>query len=223
MLIGLLGLALYFSIRAIVNLSVSKQVSGAAGASQNVTVSDNTSVFANPSVPAAQPASLTTRSGNTTGTLTMTNASFGIVTGQRLDVYWNGGQQYNVVAGSVSGLSVPISGGTGTNLPAANTAISVGIPTSAPFSVTGNNMQGLICTMNALPTGQVKGCYFVFDGPSGGDSFSAAVIPGTIYDWLNGYAVASNPLSNCTIGTIWMSHADTSAAHMDMQAIAVTH
>ena len=69
--------------------------------------------------------SLTTRSTDTTGTITMSDAGHGITTGQNVDVFWSGGVQYDVTVGTVSGTSVPISGGSGDVLPSSSTAVVV--------------------------------------------------------------------------------------------------
>lgn len=64
----------------------------------------------------AKDGQLTTRTDNSDGTLTML-AGHGITTSAVIDLYWDGGRRYNVAVGTVSGNSVPISGGAGDNLP----------------------------------------------------------------------------------------------------------
>jgi len=65
---------------------------------------------------------LTTRTDDNTGTLTM-EAAHGIVTGQPLLLLWDGGSR-STTAGTVAGTSVPIDGGAGNILPAASTAVT---------------------------------------------------------------------------------------------------
>jgi hypothetical protein len=74
---------------------------------------------------ASQAGSLTTRTDNTHGTITMTSGGHTITTAELVDLYWTGGRRYNVVVGTVSGTSVPFSGGSGDNLPSTSTAIQV--------------------------------------------------------------------------------------------------
>ncbi len=95
--------------------------------SGQLSVSDDAIVTAAPSsILAAQPATLTTRTNSFSGTLTMTNSAHGIVTGQRVDLYWSGGQSFNVTVGSVSGTSVPFTGvQTGLSAPATPTTASI--------------------------------------------------------------------------------------------------
>jgi len=66
-------------------------------------------------VPAAKTGTLTTRTTDTTGTLTM-QTGHGFVQNDKIDLYWTGGRRYNVVVGTVAGDSVPISGGRTTAL-----------------------------------------------------------------------------------------------------------
>jgi hypothetical protein len=76
-------------------------------------------------VPASPAGTLTTRTDNDTGTVTMSSGGHGITTGQVVDLYWVGGARYGVTVGTVSGTSVPIDAGSGDNLPIATTAIIV--------------------------------------------------------------------------------------------------
>lgn len=73
----------------------------------------------------AKAGTLSARTGNTTGTLTL-STGHGITTGDVVDLYWSGGFRYNVTVGTVSGNSVPLSdSGGGDNLPALNAAVTI--------------------------------------------------------------------------------------------------
>ena len=58
----------------------------------------------------AKTGTLSTRTSTTVGTLTMAGGH-GITTGVLIDLFWSGGSRARVTVGSVSGNSVPISGG----------------------------------------------------------------------------------------------------------------
>lgn len=88
---------------------------------------------------ASQAGSLTTRTSDTAGTITMTEADHTIATGNTIDVYWSGGVRYGVTVGTVSTTSVPISGGSGDVLPAAATAVTVVVQASANLTIDGDN------------------------------------------------------------------------------------
>jgi hypothetical protein len=104
----------------------------ARSTSRSLAATGNSAEVASPTLAAAKTGTLTTRTDNDTGTLTMT-AGHGITTGQTLDVYWAGGQRRGMTVGTVATNSVPIDGGAGDNLPANTTAITAMVPTSVPF------------------------------------------------------------------------------------------
>jgi hypothetical protein len=149
----------------------------------------------------------------------MNSAAHGIVTGQRLDLYWGplgvkANSRFYAIAGTVSGTSVPFTGGTGggSNLPSATTAMTVGIPTSRPFSFTGNNLSSILLAMPAGWDG-----YFAFDSAGTVEELAIYVVGGYPYSWWsadqNGNAKFDqnfNPIANPLAGDVpiklWISH-----------------
>lgn len=87
---------------------------------------------------AAKTGTLSTRTDNTSGTLTM-SSGHGITTGAKIDLYWDGGVRYGVTVGTVSTNSVPISSGAGDNLPLVTTAITAVIESTANVYIDGTN------------------------------------------------------------------------------------
>lgn len=67
---------------------------------------------------------LTTRTNTTSGTLTA-DVGHSIATGDIVTLFFAGGSRTSVVVGSVSGLSIPFSGGSGNDLPAQDAAVTV--------------------------------------------------------------------------------------------------
>ncbi len=86
----------------------------------------------------AKTGTLSTRTDNNTGTLTL-GSGHGITDGQIIDVYWSGGVQRTVTVGTVSGTSVPIDGGIGDNLPTATTAITACVQKAINLAIDGDN------------------------------------------------------------------------------------
>lgn len=86
---------------------------------------------------AAKTGTLTTRTSDTVGTLTM-DTGHGITTGQIIDIYWTGGVQYTVTVGTVSVDSVPFSLGSGDVLPIATTAITAVVQKAINLSIDGD-------------------------------------------------------------------------------------
>lgn len=94
---------------------------------------------------AGKAGTLSTRTDNTTGTLTL-GSGHGITTGASIDVYWAGGVQYKVTVGTVAGTSVPISLGVGDNLPAQDTAVVACVRTQINLDIDGDELELLaIC------------------------------------------------------------------------------
>ncbi len=87
---------------------------------------------------AAKTGTLTTRTDDNTGTLTM-DSGHGITTGQIVDIYWSGGVQRKVTVGTVATNSVPIDLGVGDVLPIATTAVTVCVRVNVNTAIDGDN------------------------------------------------------------------------------------
>jgi len=99
------------------------------------TRSGATEVGATETLAVAKVGTLSTRTDNNTGILTMA-ASHGITTGATIDLYWVGGIRRGMTVGTVSVNSVPIDLGAGDNLPAQDTAIVACVVTTITQVVT---------------------------------------------------------------------------------------
>src|SRR5688572_5549257 len=118
------------------------------------TTSADNHVGFNVTMAVAKIGSLSTRTDANTGVLTM-NSGHGITTGQRLDLYWSGGQRRGMVVGTVSVDSVPIDLGAGTDLPAQGTAITAQVPQEESIVVTGANAVLIVFDSASAATAQV--------------------------------------------------------------------
>lgn len=103
---------------------------------------------------AAKSGTLTTRTTDTTGTLTMATGH-GLTTGQIISIFWSGGVQRSVTVGTVSVDSVPISLGVGDVLPIATTAITAVVQKAVTLSVDGDNMKILAVVLETT-TGTLR-------------------------------------------------------------------
>lgn len=103
-----------------------------------------------PSLPAAKAGTLSTRTDADEGELTLA-AGHGVVAGNLLDVYWDGGRRYNVLAGVVAGNDVPISGGAGDDLPAQDTALTCQVQQDVDIDFAGSDVEllGVKCADRA--------------------------------------------------------------------------
>jgi hypothetical protein len=192
------------------NLSI-----GNVTANTTLAVAGENSVQANPTVLAAQAGTLTVRTDDTSGSLTMVSGSHGITTGQRVDLYWTGGKCYGAVVGTVAGSVVPIASVAGGDiLPLATTVVNVGIPNEVAFNVIGNNMQGLVIYS------PVEGYVILADGST--NHHVQYLAAGGGYAWATGSGV-TNPIAGDTLTKVWMSHSSTGAESTGMACAAITN
>jgi len=168
-------------------------------------------------LPAAKNGTLTTRTDDNTGELTMA-ASHGITTGQLLDVYWTKsdgtvGCRRGMTVGTVATNAVPIDGGSGDNLPTQATVITAQVPVSYDFATVGNKL--LVLGANA----QRRASVAFLDGD---DAQLAAYTlnPGAVEGWWK-FKDGANPLAGATSATVLLSNGD-SAASNQIQVVAVT-
>ena len=90
-------------------------------------------------VAAAKTGSLTTRTDDDTGEATL-STGHGILTSDLVDVYWDGGVRFGMLA-SVSGNAVSLDGGAGDALPAEDTACTVVKQTPIEVNFDGDDLQ----------------------------------------------------------------------------------
>lgn len=159
-------------------------------------------------LPAAQAGAITA------GVLAL-NAGHGIVTGNRLDVYWAGGSRIGCLVGTVAGNSVPISGGTGTTLPAAAaTPITCMVPQVKPFAILATNIQAVIvvCAGAGFATAA-----FTDATPTPKGSLQIGTIGSYIWYNLSGIA---NPIT-ADPTQVFLSHSDATAGHTIQLVVGV--
>jgi hypothetical protein len=174
---------------------------------QGVTLSGSRSVSADAminidiSVPAAKTGTLTTRTDANTGVITA-QASHGIVDADIVDVYWTGGCRRGMTVGTVATNSVPVDGGSGDDLPAATTALTVTKRTQVELPFSGDAARVIAVS------GPVRCQYSLQDGSSehlGG-------VADKVYKWDVSSGV-TNPVAGDSITQVFLSHGDSTSAH----------
>lgn len=123
------------------NLNYSVSISGSGLSMQSAIIRTGSSPigFSDP-LSAAKTGTLTTRTSDTVGTLTM-SADHGITTAAVIDLYWDGGVRYGVTVGTVATNSVPFSLGAGDNLPIATTAITAVVQQTVNIFIDGDETE----------------------------------------------------------------------------------
>ena len=151
---------------------------------------------------AAKSGTLSTRTSDTAGTLTM-EAGHAIQTADIIDVYWDGGRRYDVVVGTVAGNDVPISGGSGDNLPAQDDPVTAQVQQEIDTDFDGD----LLAMIGAL-CNQRSHVGFYNDTTL---ELSVDLAAGELWHWVDG-GTAANPLASKTITHAVVTQASTAAA-----------
>jgi hypothetical protein len=171
-----------------------------------------------PTVPAAKTGTLTTRTDNDTGVLTMT-AGHGFATSDKLDVFWSGGSRRNMTA-TVAVNAVTVDGGSGDNLPVVSTAVTAMKPTSVDFTVTGDDVLALMVS-NPADDGYAV---FMDDQVSPAEISAATFRVGLNSGFAYGLDTdpdnsADNPLAGVNTTSVKLSHGATADKTMRVVAI----
>lgn len=181
------------------NVSMSGGVSCSAAIDREV---DQQESF-DPTLTKGQAGTLSTRTNNTEGTLTL-GLSHGIGTGNTIDIYWDGGMRYGVTVGTVSGTSVPFSSGAGDNLPDEDSDIVATVQeTVGTIGLAGNNIQCIVITATKRTS-----CDFLAAG--GAVLLHVEIAAGEGYVWMSDTGV-TNPLAGDSPTSIVASTGDSSA------------
>lgn len=194
-----------------VNLTYGLSVSGGGLSIQSSIIrSASASIALTESLPAAKTGSLTTRTDDTDGELTMT-AGHGITTGQRIDIFWATGARYNVLVGAVVTNAVPISDGSGDDLPIATTAITASVRTTANILIDGDNVKLLAIELKTTDTSLLTAGHITFRDAADDEIAELDLVTNTpkVYDLEGGHA---NPFTGDVITYIQAANGNSTTA-----------
>jgi len=185
----------------------SAQVGGKSFSGQR-TISSEGVVLREVSLAAAKTGTLTVRTDANTGSLTMTSGAHGILTADKIGLYWDGGSRRNVTVGSVSGSVVPIDLGSGDDLPTAATAITAQVELDYDFRVDGSEVDALLAYSEAPANVSFRDDT---DAELYNIQITAAAGGPSLWDQDNPEGTA-NPLTGVTVDHITVSQGSSSAA-----------
>lgn len=181
----------------------------------NVTVGRE--IIAETTVTPAKTGNLTTRTSDTVGTLTMATGH-GITDAARLDLYWIDPTtqqvklRFGVVVGTVVVNDVPISGGSGDNLPLDESAITAMVPTPIDLDFIGTGLKMILASVATA-----SGAIFAFvDGTETELNQAFITQSGAVYSWYterDRYHDA-NRLDGDTVAKVYFSHNDSAASRL---------
>lgn len=182
--------------------------------SENVVITGEVPSGVDVALAPAKNGTLTTRTSDTVGTLTM-SAGHGIIDADRLDIYWDGGSRRGVLVGTVATNSVPFTGGDGDILPAAATIITAMVPIKRTFSFDGDDLKLFLC---GTPDG-VKGTFVLVDDANV-ELYAVQAQGGAVNRWFEKF-LPTNPLVGVNPFEIWISHGDSTATRSCKAAFLV--
>lgn len=179
-------------------ITMNADVGGVAMASTITRTADG-HIGHSPTLPIALAGTLSTRSTDTAGTLTL-GAGHGLVQTNIVDLYWAGGRRYDVVVGVVDGNNVPISGGSGDVLPTQTTAI-----TTQQQTVIDTDFDADLLEMIAMCCANRGHASFY---ETGAIALAVDLPAGEVWEWHSGGS-ATNPLAGKTIDRVVVTQAAT--------------
>ncbi len=106
-------------------------------------------------LPVAQDGDMTTRTDDNTGVVTMDAEGHGIETGDKVDVYWDGGMRYGMDA-TVSGTAVTLDGGAGAVLPADESPVVCCVQVDIPSQIDGDVAQLFLASLEYADSTSTK-------------------------------------------------------------------
>jgi len=185
-------------------------VVGGKSFAESKTIEGDGQIVHDVTIPAANAGTLTTRTDATDGEITMDESTQTIETGDRIDLYWTtAGVVYarrGVTAGTVSGVTVPISGGDGDNLPTQDAVIIGCAVVELDVVVDGDNIDA--CLASLAKYGQVV---FLDIDVSDVEITYWTIGEGAVKMWHDEDG-DDNPFAGEDLGRVYVSHMDTAAA-----------
>jgi hypothetical protein len=155
----------------------------------------------------AHSGSLTTRTDNDTGVVTL-SAGHGILTGDRVDLYWEVGGVKGKrlgMAATVAGNAVTVDLGAGDVLPAGASTIILAKAHEEPLEMDGDNIV-------AIAVSSEKRGAFVLADAADAALYTFSLPEDAMADgWGSGLGTV-NPLAGTAIAKVFMSHVDTSVS-----------
>jgi len=158
------------------------------------------------SLAAAAAGSLTTRTNDTAGTLTMTSESHGIETGDVIDIFWTGGVAYSATAGEVDGTSVPFTDASGDALPAQDTAVVADVVQEIDVDFDGDLVEAIALTAT-------RRGYFDFQNDTPASLENGELLAGEPWHWVADTG-PTNPLTGDPVDKLLVSNGSSDGTNV---------
>ncbi len=173
---------------------------------QSGTVTADSAIVQEVSVSPGDAGTLSTRTDNDTGVVTVDDSGHAFTISDRVDIYWTGGCRRGMAVTNVSGADVSIDGGAGDNLPTQSTEVTLIEPTLLDIVFSGTNCKAIL-----LHTTKLGQFVFVSSGPT--EQYQVELAANKSREWEDANGV-DNPITGDSITGVYVSHGDTVAATM---------
>lgn len=184
----------------------------------SVTRSSDTLINTEVALPAGKSGTLSTRTDNDTGVVTV-SSGHGITDTDTVDVYWTGGKRYNVDVTATTSTTISIDAGSGDNLPSAATAVTIVKQVAFNVLIDGDNcaIMGLMLLVSDSAATGVSYVQFKDSGASVVSSFALTANVPNINDITGGQ---TNAYTGAIIYSGVASNSDTTnAATLQIQGV----
>jgi hypothetical protein len=163
-----------------------------------------------PSILAGKAGTLTTRTDNDTGVVTVASGH-GITTADKITVFWSGANRYGMTVTATTSTTISIDVGAGTNLPTANTAVVISKEVAANISIDGDNTSVVaVCAeYSNASTASANHLRFL---DAAGDTIAAVSLVGNVPKVWDIAGGATNDFTGDVIASVAVANGDTSAA-----------
>lgn len=135
--------------------SVSVSCGGVTISASIVETADHPQSYEVP-LPAAKAGTLSTRTDNTSGVLTVASGH-GITTSNKVDIYWNGGMRYGCTVSATASTTITFASGSGDNLPTQGDAITVAPQVTVNTQIDGDAIKILAIDLSTAELSGGKG------------------------------------------------------------------
>lgn len=187
--------------------TITKSISlGGQTFNQSSTPSADAFIVHNESVAAGEEGSLTTRTDADTGVITVDDSGHSFAETDRVDVYWTAGCRRGMSVSSVTGAAITVDGGSGDDLPAEDSTVTIIEPVLLDLSVLGTRVEAILLSTDTR--GQ-----FVFIDDGSLEAYQKELGAGYSFDWIDGNGT-TNPITGDQIEGVYISHDGSSAATM---------
>lgn len=140
---------------------------GGISVQQTITRSGDLTVAAQVTLPAGKAGTLTTRTDDNTGVVTVASGH-GITASDTVDVYWATGRRYGVDVTATDSTTISIDLGAGDNLPTQSTAVTIVKQVAANVMIDGDNAKIVVVNFSVPGTSTAKTRITFFDAVAGG-------------------------------------------------------